>query len=182
MALSKVMTVEDFEAFAELPENAHKRLEFIEGEIHEVASNNRSSGVGMRFGTLVGAHIITHDLGIVTGPDGGYSLGQGRYIPDFAFISKAKQNAYSADTWNRTSPDLVIEVLSPSNTRDEIEKKTNAYLAAGATTWIANPISKTIEVHAPGQPRQLLGMDDILQGGDVLPGFKIAVREIFRYV
>lgn len=179
MERQKVMTVEEFEAFATLPENGDRRLEWIEGEIHEVVSNNLSSGVGMRIAALVGAHIINNDLGIVTGADGGYKVGKGRYIPDFAFISRGKQADHSREAYNSIPPDLVIEVISPSNSKKEIDKKTKHYLAVGATVWAVNPIDESIRVDVPGQATRLLGLDDVLDGGAVLPGFAVSVRKIF---
>ena len=180
MALpDKVMTVAEFEVYAQRPENAERRLEWLEERIHEVVSNNLSSGIAMRLAGLVTAQVVMGDLGLVTGADGGYKVGKGRYIPDFAFIAKAKQADYTREAYNSIPPDLVIEVISPSNTKAEIAKKTKHYLAVGATVWAVDPIAVTIKVDVPGQATRVLGLEDTLDGGEVLPGFAVAVRKIF---
>lgn len=180
MALpNKVMTVEEFEAYATLPENADRRLEWIGGQIHEVVSNNLSSNLGMTLGGLVTAHVFAHDLGLVTGADGGYQIGENYCIPDFAFVAKAKQSRPTHEAYNPIPPDLVIEVVSPSNTPKEISDKTAGYLSVGAMVWTLDPIAQTIKVDAPGKATRLLGLDDTLDGGDVLPGFSVAIRRLF---
>jgi Uma2 family endonuclease len=45
--------------------------------------------------------------------------------------------------------------------------------------WVVYPETKTVEIYAPGQPMRWVGVDGVLDGGDVLPGFKLAVAEIF---
>lgn len=179
MALPKVMTVEDFEDFAVLPENAHRRLEWIEGEIHEVVSNNLSSGVAARATALVGGFIVQHELGIITAADGGYKIGTDRFIPDFAFVSHAKQHEHTHDAYNPIAPDLVIEVVSPSNSGRELDKKVKSYLSVGATVWLFDPIDRTTKIYAPGQAMRILELDDTLDGGVLLPGFSVRVRKIF---
>jgi Uma2 family endonuclease len=53
------------------------------------------------------------------------------------------------------------------------------YLAAGTLVWIVRPETKIVEVYAPGQPMRKVGVDGSLDGGDVLPGFSLPVRDIF---
>src|SRR5271157_2332359 len=106
MAVQTPVSVEAFEQLAALPENAHKRLEFIGGEIVEVVSNNFASQIGARVLMKVGLHVEALDLGYVTGADGGYKVSGEDYIPDVGFISKAKQPKRSHDTWNLQPPDL----------------------------------------------------------------------------
>jgi Uma2 family endonuclease len=53
-------------------------------------------------------------------------------------------------------------------------------LSEKTVVWVVYPISQIIEIHAPGQAVQIINNDGTLEGGDVLPGFKLAVREIFE--
>jgi len=54
------------------------------------------------------------------------------------------------------------------------------YLEAGVRLiWVVNPIAKTVAVHVPGQPTRLLQIDDELDSGDVLPGFRSSVASLF---
>ena len=72
-----------------------------------------------------------------------------------------------------------MEVISPSNEAADIHHKIRQLLAAGTTlVWIVYPRTRTVEVHTRSGAATLES-DDILSGGDVLPGFEIPVREIF---
>ena len=54
-----------------------------------------------------------------------------------------------------------------------------SYLAAGTLLWLVYPETHEVEVYAPGQPMRLFGINDVLDGGEVLPGFSLPVRAIF---
>src|SRR5690242_402379 len=129
MVAHSLLAVEEFDRIASLPENAHKRLEFIGGEIVEVVTNNYCSLVAMRFGIEVGSFIKGKNLGWVTGADGGYMVSGERYIPDVAFVSKAKQPEHSYASYNPNPPDLAIEVISPTDQPTDITDKVANYLA-----------------------------------------------------
>jgi Uma2 family endonuclease len=172
-------TVEEFERFAALPENADRRLEYIGGEVIEVVSNNYSSLVAAQVLIELGAYVKRHHLGYVTGADGGYKVAGEDYIPDVGFISLTKQPEPSHDVYNPNSPDLAVEVLSPSDEPDDTRIKMGNYLAAGSVVWVVDPDQKQVEVYMPGQAGKRLGENDTLDGGDVLPGFTLAVKDIF---
>lgn len=102
-------------------------------------------------------------------------VGGARVSPDVAFVSKARQEQLSKRGWNPVAPDLAVEVVSPTDEKGEIEKKQRIYMEAGVLVWYVYAERKEIEVFAPGQPKRTLGMDDMLDGGDVLPGLSVAV-------
>jgi Uma2 family endonuclease len=180
MTLEKrVMTVEEFELWAFLPENRDKRLEYIDGEIIEVPGSAFSSWLAIRIAWFLGNFIIPRGLGFITGGDAGFIVGRSRLSPDVAFVSKARQAQLAKRGWNPVAPDLAIEVVSPTDEKGEIEKKQSIYIAAGILVWYVYDNRKEVDVFAPGQPKQTLGIDDTLDGGDVLPGFTLAVKEIF---
>ena len=78
-------------------------------------------------------------------------------------------------------PDLAVEVLSPGNTRQEIAAKVGEYLAAGAgAAWVVDPGRRTVTVHRPGRKPEILRDADVLDGGTVLPGFRLPVAEILE--
>ena len=172
-------TIEEFEEFIDLPENADKLFEFIGGEIVEVPSNPYSSFIGSIILTAVMTFVMQHKLGYVTGEAGGYMVSGERYAPDVAFISKEHQPKLAQEGYNPNPPDLAVEVVSPTDSPRELQIKISNYVAAGTTVWIARSKEREMEVHAPGQPVKILGIDDILDGGDVLPGFKLAVKDVF---
>jgi Uma2 family endonuclease len=171
--------VEEFDQIVMLPENANKQLEYIGGEIVEMVSNDYSSEVAARILGYIFAYLLQNNIGRVTGADGGYQVAGERYIPDVAFISKARQPEPSHDAYNPNTPDLAVEVLSPSDKADDIRIKIANYLAAGTLLWVVEPESKTVEIYMAGQKGRRARVGDILDGSDVLPGFTLAVKDVF---
>jgi len=70
-------------------------------------------------------------------------------------------------------------VLSPSDDPGDLRIKVTNYLAAGTVVWVVDPDKKVVEIHAPGKRADRLGMKETISGGDVLPGFALAVKEVF---
>ncbi len=182
MALPKThlqMSADEFERFVMQPENRERSFELIGGEVVEVVSNGKSSALASRINVLVGGSVFYNHLGFTTTADGGYWINGERYIPDFAFVSKQKQAKPTEEAYNHIPPDLAVEVLSPSNTPDEIAIKVDNYLRAGVIVWVINPDAERVTVHQPSQSPKTYTIKDTLDGGAVLPGFKLAVSDIF---
>jgi Uma2 family endonuclease len=176
---TKILTAEEFDRIALLPENANKLLEFIGGRIVEVVSNSYSSILAARILIKLGIFTDGKDLGYFTTSDGGYMVNGERYIPDVAFISKIKQPTAPHESYISKPPDLAVEVLSPSNTDNEITIKVINYLLAGTVVWVVNPDKQYVVVYIPNQKPQTVDIDGVLDGGDVLPGFTLPVKDIF---
>ncbi len=179
---AKHFTAEDFDQFAELPENFDKLLEFIGGEIVEVPSNAYASEISGTILFFIKLFVCEHNIaGHVTGEAGGYMVSGERYAPDVAFISAHKQPELAKRGYNPAPPDLAVEVDFPSTTQSQFDLRIKIanYLAAGTVVWVFVPELKRVEVYVPGQPVKILGVNDTLDGGEVLPGFKLAVKDIF---
>ncbi|GIK65177.1 MAG: hypothetical protein BroJett018_29710 [Chloroflexota bacterium] len=178
---TRVMTPTEFDAYADLPENTDKVLEFIGGEIVEVPSNRFASKIsGIFFGEIY-IFLKQNPIGHLTGEAGGFQVFGERYAPAVGFTRKENQTEVAKQGYDPVPPDLAIEVDFPSTpqSKDRLRIKVGNYLAAGATVWLAFPETQTIEVYAPGRPVQILGINDTLDGGDVLPGFSLPVKDIF---
>jgi Uma2 family endonuclease len=170
----------DFEAFTQLPENIGRDFELIAGEVVEkMVSRPRQSIIAVRLSFYVNAFVIPRKLGRVSGADGGYWVGKERYIPDMAFISNARQSALPNDAYNPLPPDLAVEVISPSNDREDIQIKVGNYLAAGTVAWVVDVDRQRVEVYQPGQVPVILNLNETLEGGAVLPGFTLALHDLF---
>src|SRR2546427_304511 len=75
--------------------------------------------------------------------------------------------------------ELAVEVVSPNDDNEKLRIKVINYLAAGTLVWVVRPQDQKVEVCAPGRPVKIVDRDGTLDGGDVLPGFKLAVKDIF---
>lgn len=110
-------------------------------------------------------------------------LTTGRKQPDIAFISIEHLPAVPRGPV-LMAPDLAVEVYSENDKTYDAEDKVDEYLAVGVKiVWLIRPVKRLIEVYHPGDKKPLLlGIDDELDGGEVLPGFKLKVAEIFRNI
>ena len=172
-------TIEEFERFIGLPENADRLFEYIGGEIVEVPSNPYSSYLGARISRHLMDFVEAHDLGYVTGEAGGYMVSGERYAPDVAFVSKARQPQLARTGYNPAPPDLAVEIFSPTDSERRLSVKISNYLAAGTVVAVVYPDEQEIAIHRPGQRVTILGIDDTLDGGDILPGFRLPLKAIF---
>jgi Uma2 family endonuclease len=174
------MTIEEFDVFVLRPENIDRNFEFIGGRVYDTLTSPLSSQIAACMAGILGLFLLSKDIGYLTGADGGYMVSGERYIPDVGFISYARQPQLSyTDGYNPIAPDLAVEVLSPSNDDEKMRIKIHHYQAAGTVVWLFDVEPQTVEVYIPGKPVIILGIQDMLDGGTVLPGFKVAVKDIF---
>ena len=177
----KTMTVEQFEAWANRPENAEHDYEFIGGEIVSVVTHPLSSIIAGKFLIAIGSFVYAQDLGRVTGADGGYEVDNERYMPDVGYISLERLPVVqSEEGYIPKPPDLAVEVASPNDSARQLTIKVSNYLAAGTVVWVVYPDDEQVNVHAPGKPVQVFSKDDVLEGGTVLPDFKLKLSDIFK--
>jgi Uma2 family endonuclease len=134
------------------------------------------SGIIIR---LLGAFVDQHKLGWVTTPDGGYMVGGERYIPDAAFISIAKYPKAPRETYIAQPPDLAVEIISPTDNEADLRAKLVNYVRAGTTVWVVNPDQQFVQVFPPDQAPKVVDINGTIDGGNVLPGFTLAVKDIF---
>jgi Uma2 family endonuclease len=159
--------------------------ELIRGVLHETMS------VGGRHGEIGGALISeirpfvrSRRLGRVGGTDAGVLLERNPDTvrePDVLFISAEKLPLDVEVTgYYEVVPDLVAEVRSPSDTLTEFNAKIVMWLDFGVRLVLAIfPATRTVTVHQPDRPPTNLTYDDTLDGGDVLPGFRCRLRDVF---
>ena len=143
----------------------------------------RHSAVVSKVERLLGNFVEKHGLGLV-GPEGGFYLRRNPdtlRAPDVAFISKARLDKEGIpDKFADFPPDLAIEVLSPEDTATEVQKKVEEYLTAGVPlVWIVDPAIQRVTVYRSLQDIKILSADQDLDGGEVIPGFRVKVAEIF---
>lgn len=180
IAPTREYTVEEFDEYVLRPENIDREFEFIGGRIVEVVSNPVSSKIGALFVTHLGMYVLQNDIGHVTGADGGYRVAGERYIPDAAFISYARQPELSyEDGYVPVAPDLAVEVMSPGNKDEDMTIKVANYISVGTVVWLVLPVEQQAIVFEPTKPARRLGVDGALEGGSILPGFQLPIKNIF---
>lgn len=102
-------------------------------------------------------------------------------IPDLAFVSATRLAENATDeVFLATAPDLAVEVLSPSNSASEIQRKAFEYLDAGARlVWIVDPAEETVTVYRARDDIRVLGVGETLDGTAALSGLEVEVGELF---
>jgi Uma2 family endonuclease len=100
--------------------------------------------------------------------------------PDVAVVVSPRSGDGNPGGWIRGAPDVVVEVLSPSDTSSSIQEKTLDYLQAGARlAWIVDPGARTVTVFRSDGSARIVRERETLEGEDVLVGFSVAVAELF---
>ena len=101
--------------------------------------------------------------------------------PDLAFISAARLPLdIRVRGYSEIAPDLVVEIISPGDRPAAVHDKARMWLRYGVRlALLVDPDTRTVTTLPADGPPRTLGEDDTLDGGDVLPGFTCAVRDIF---
>jgi Uma2 family endonuclease len=180
----KLYTVEEFEEFIALPENADRLFELIHGEIVEDMPTELHGYIALKLGARILAYVEDHQLGRVT-VEARHRVSEDDHnvrIPDIAFTSKDRALPMVTEGSVPQLPDLVVEIKSPSDAYIGMREKADYYLAHGTRmVWLIFPEKNMIEVYEPDQDVVILLEDETLDGGDVLPGFTLPVRSVFPH-
>ena len=159
-----------------------KRRELVDGRI--VEWDVTTLGHGFLTALLVevlSAFVRQHRLGLIATTDvlirmfGSDYHARGGDIAYFAH-GRLPENLYAAVA--DVVPDLVVEVLSPSDRADQVQGKIHDWLRAGVRLlWYVDPATGITAVYRP-DGGGMVGPEERLDGGDVLPGFSIRLRDV----
>jgi Uma2 family endonuclease len=103
-------------------------------------------------------------------------------VPDVSFISKDRLigGELPDEAIASLGPDLAVEVISPGNTKKEIDRKLREYFSSGTRlAWVVYPKTETVEAYTSAAKMKALRQGQTLDGGDVLPGFRLSLRRLF---
>lgn len=157
--------------------------ELVAGTLVEKPMGYEESEIALTLGTFLNNYVRPRKLGIVTGPDGTIRLFPGLVrIPDVAFASwdRLPGRKRPKTPIPHLAPNLVVEVLSKSNTKTEMNQKLEEYFAAGVSSvWLVDPRKRTARVYTAVDQSVLIREGQALDGGDVLPGFVLPLDELF---
>lgn len=162
-----------------------KRLfELVDGVLVEKAMGARESLLAGFILTFMNYFVLPRKLGRVLGPDGMMKLIPGLVrMPDVAYISRARLpgGRFPKEPVPLLVPDLAVEVLSEGNTPKEIGRKRRECFESGVRlVWVLDLETRTADVYTrPDRPDATVDADGALDGGDVLPGFTLSLKEIF---
>lgn len=179
----KVWTEAEIEA---LPEDGYLH-EIVNGELVMSPKNNFQHGdLCIRLAVALEIFNRAHRLGVVLDSSTGFWMhNRNCRAPDISFVPKARVISLgfkrSTKKFFPGAPDLAVEILSPNNTRAEIDERLKDFFASGTQlVWIINPDDECVEIcHSPTR-RTLLGSGGFLDGELLLPGFRYPIADLFK--
>jgi Uma2 family endonuclease len=174
------ITVQEYETFLALPENADRRFELVNGEIVEHMPTILHGIIISLINFFIVQYLRQHLIGFCT-VEARYRLPNDKendLIPNLSFVANERGEITRSGP-APYMPDLAVEVQSEGQSKRFMLDKAILYLANGTRmVWIVYPESKILEV-LTNDARDLLTINDTLTGRDVLPGFSVPVRELF---
>ncbi|HVS37089.1 MAG TPA: Uma2 family endonuclease [Gemmataceae bacterium] len=166
-----------------LSDHEDRLYELADGVLVEKVTGLPESVVAVELISRLSQFVRERKLGIVTGEGGTLRLMPGLVrIPDVAFIGwdRLPGKTVPAEAIPDLAPDLAVEVLSEGNSKQEMERKLKDYFFNGVRlVWYINPKKRNAEVFTSPDQGATVTEHQALEGGDVLPGFRLLLRELF---
>ncbi|BCW96203.1 MAG: Uma2 family endonuclease [Fimbriimonadales bacterium] len=186
VARDKWMSAAEFEArFAD----RETRAELLRGEVITMSPTTPLHGIyTMRVSLPIAQFVEERGLGVVFGAETGFVIqhadgAESVLAPDMAFLAAERIPDSLPEGFWRIPPDLVVEIRSQSESQQEVARKTALWLEAGVRlVWNVDPFRQQVSVHRADGVSRTLRVDDTLSGEEVLPGFELPLRRIFRPV
>ncbi len=171
--------------FMALNRDGH-RYEIVNGELIDMGNSGAKHGyVCSILMILLGGYVHIQKLGAMFDSSTAFKMKSGnKRSPDVSFMAKQRLQGLDdlPDGFLEGAPDLAVEILSPSNTVEEIHNKLVEYFENGARlVWVIHPKEQYVLVYRSAQsPDRLLKSADSLDGEDIVPDFTLAVAELFQ--
>jgi Uma2 family endonuclease len=161
------------------------RYELVNGELRQIPPTGGEHGDrAMRLSVPLGYYIYQNNLGIVLAAETGFKIDDYNVrAPDCAFVSNEQLERYGRPrSFFSFAPDLAVEVVSPGDTKAEVKEKAEWWLSVGTRlVWIVDPKHEIVTAHHSSTDNiTIYKADNMLDGFDVVPGFLLPVRDIFK--
>ncbi|MSV35223.1 MAG: Uma2 family endonuclease [Bryobacterales bacterium] len=181
MGAKTLLSVEQFDRLLEPDEF---RYELDEGELIEMVRPryNPHNRIVRAIDRVLLQYLAKNPIGEVLSSDNLFVLGPAtKRAPDLAFLSLERVQRIKPGHDIEGAPELVVEVLSPSDKAEAMRRKIRQYFAAGARlVWLVYPNTREIEVwESASSATRILGQDDLLEAPELLPGFSCPVKSLF---
>ena len=179
---TKLMTADEL---LKLPDDG-KRYELIEGVLNEMSPAGAAHGfVALNAAVILQQFVQPRGLGVVFAAETGFVLSTAPdtvRAPDAAFVAAERLPAGDLPAgYMRLAPDLVVEVVSPSDAASDLQGKVFTWLDAGCRlVWVVYPNTRSVTVYRSREDVRVLGEADTLNGSPVFDGFSAEVRDLFR--
>jgi Uma2 family endonuclease len=186
IAPPRLYTADEYWAWCLADAHHNKHTYLLAGVIHLMPPTGWLYGeVASEIGMLIRSYAKRHQLGSTTAAETGYRLSDDTVLaPGVGFISAERIPQVLPEGFVPFAPDLAVEIISPSNTLTEIRAKVEQYLQHGTRlVWVIDPRKQKVDVYRPAPDGKalvsFLGIQDMLDGEDMLIGFSVAIKDLF---
>jgi Uma2 family endonuclease len=161
------------------------RHELVRGEMRKMSPAGSQHGkIALKFALLLMRHVEERNLGVGFAAETGFLIASDPdtvRAPDVAFVQRARdEEVGDTEKFWPGAPDLAVEVISLSDNYTEVEERVVDWLQAGTRmVVVVNPRQRRVMVHRAHSDVQVLGEGDTLEGGDVVPGWRLTIAELF---
>lgn len=169
------MTLEEF------LESDLEGYEYVKAELIPMPPTSGEHGdISANLFLFLGPYVRENQLGRVYTSDTGFKIGDRFLIPDIAFVSTERlpddrRKAFSIP------PDLVVEIVSPTDVLFRVFEKVITYLSGGTQlVWVIEPVAKTVTVYRSETDIETFTREDTLTGEKVVEGFSCPVSQLFE--
>jgi len=174
---TKLVTAEEL---LRMPDQAG--VELIDGEIKKMSpAGSRHGRIAGRVHSSLGPYADQHELGVTLVAEAGFIIRRSPdtvRAPDVAFVRKERWT--DSEGYFPGPPDLAVEVISPSDTYTEVRAKVIDWIKSGAELVIViDPGRQSAEIHRSLAKVDLIDIDGSLDGGTVVPGWTLPLRDLF---
>jgi Uma2 family endonuclease len=183
-ATTQRMTANEFFDFVHRPENAGKWFELVRGEVielpppgerHGVVCSNVNLALSLYVRQRKQGYVICNDTGVLLDRDPDTVRG-----PDVAYFETSRRYTEMNPKFVEQTPALVVEVWSPNDRPGKMTRRVAGYLRSGVKmVWLIDPEECDVTIYRPGQEDEVYDRTQDLSGGDLLPGFRCAVADLF---
>lgn len=168
---------------ARIPDDDY-RYELVAGRIIRMSPTGGVHGcLVLRLGSFLREHVEAYNLGRVM-TETGFKLASNPDTvrgPDLSFVRRERipSSGLPRGFWNGP-PDLAVEILSPDDRPSETLAKVDEYLTLGVRlVWVVEPDEESATAYRRWAVPVTIGIDEELDGGDVVPGFRCPLRRVF---
>ena len=162
------------------------RYELVQGELRRMPPPGYQHGrTASRIGVSLSVHVDSHNLGVVLAAETGFLLSSNPDEVRAADVSFVSNQRLAAATFQREkyfpgAPDLLFEVLSPSDTYTAVQEKVLLWLRSGAHIVVLVDTERQLfVVHQPHSEPEILGFSDSFAAQELIPGWSFPVRDAF---
>jgi Uma2 family endonuclease len=161
------------------------RYELVRGELRQMSpSSFTHGGYEIRLLVALAKYLEKHpEMGEIRPGDTGFRLQTEPLtvrVPDVSFVAAERIPTDDTPAFLALAPDLVVEIISPSETAKSMAEKVSDYLGAGTRLlWLVYPEQQEVQEYRPDAPFHIYRIDEELDGREVLPGFRYALRALF---